>query len=128
MRRTQTRERVTSFLEDISKIPGVVLPEFYYRNDMLAPQELHGFYVLFGFDKKLLPRKEGISQARQLAEFAIDKGLAIPLFTPGDSFLATDQVDEERNAQEYIRAVALFNGSVRSELTTTIRNFANHLR
>jgi aspartate/methionine/tyrosine aminotransferase len=105
-RRTEVINRVRTFLEALAGVDGIVFPECYYRQGRPVPGVLHSFYVMFGVDKALQPRG-AVSQARELADFLMDRQPALPvlLATPADNFLENGLRGRE---QEFMRVVALF--------------------
>jgi aspartate/methionine/tyrosine aminotransferase len=103
-RRTEAIGRVRRLLTELSRIDGLVFPQYYYRGGALDLDCLNSFYILLGLDKSMRVRN-GMSQAREMAEYMIDTpGVPVILATPGDSFLARDLRGRE---QEFMRIVGL---------------------
>ncbi|MEW6035056.1 MAG: pyridoxal phosphate-dependent aminotransferase [Candidatus Micrarchaeota archaeon] len=104
-RRGEVISRTRTLLEALAGISGLAFPQAYMRDGRVCPELVNSPYVLFGVDKGIRPRG-GLSQARQMADFLIDRGaLPVLLTTPGDNFLANGLRGQ---GQEFVRAVALF--------------------
>jgi len=103
IRRRDIIGRTRELLRLLSKIDGLVFPQ-YYGNGSVDPERVHSPYVLFGVDKELRQRAE-VSQSRELADFLIDHAkMPVVLTTPADNFLANGL---RGDPQEFMRAVSL---------------------
>ncbi|NYZ73817.1 aminotransferase class I/II-fold pyridoxal phosphate-dependent enzyme [Candidatus Micrarchaeota archaeon] len=137
-RAAECRRRTRGFIEDLMEINRSVIEEFgvadapivfhpsYRLNGSAKAASLDNWYVVFGFNERYVPRDLECSGARRLAEFAawsgeLGAGYAVPVFTPGSNF---PFLVDEKDTQDYMRAVALFSDEKREDVKRTITAFS----